>query len=460
MLSYMKQKPGFYREVVTLAMPIMLQNLVTTTLAMADTFMVGMLGELPMAAVALANIPLFMVDFFIFGVQSGISVLISQYWGRGDRNAINRVTGVGWILVTSVTLVVAMILLLIPEPFLSLFGSDAAIVAMAAEYGRIAGFSYVLSGVTLIYISLFRSIERPQLGMKILMTSMLCNTFLNWVLIFGNLGAPAMGVKGAAIATLIARMVEWVLMFLHIRFGSYFKVDLRIALMPGRRMVRQFFRYATPVVCNETFWGIGTGLYPTIMGHMAGSQEILVAYTIAGNVNKLCMVAVFGVASTAAIIIGREIGAGRKESVYNIGLAMNTLSFGLGIVTAGILLVFTQWLAPMLIYPLFKLSAGAAAAATTMLLIQAAVAPMRALNTTNVVGVLRGGGDVTAATLIDIGTLWVAALPWAALCGIVFGTGLFWVYLGLAVEQVGKFITGVWRLRSGKWIRDLTRTEH
>ena len=457
MLSCLKQRPGFYREVVSLAFPIVLQNMVTSLLSMADIFMVGLLGELPMAAVTLANIPLNMVNFFIFGVQSGITVLISQYWGRQDRQMINRVMGVGIWCSVSVSLVVALILLLWPVEFLSLFGNDPAIVAVAAEYGRIAGFGYVLNGMTMIYVATYRSIERPKLGMYLLMTSMLCNTFLNWVLIFGNLGAPAMGVRGAAIATVTARCLEWVMIAAHMKFGRYFKVDFRLIWAPGKRAMRQFIRYGTPVVANEAFWGIGTGLYPTIMGHMEGSQEILAAYTLAGNVNTICMVAIFGIASTAAILIGREIGAGNKEQVYSVGWTMNILSLLVGGGTGALLLIFTLFLAPRWVFPLFHLSTGASTAAGLMLTIQAVAMPIREFNTTNIVGVLRGGGDVTAATIIDLSALWLVSLPWALVCAQVLETGVFWVYMALVVEQIVKFITGMHRLRSGKWVHDLTR---
>ena len=456
-LNCMKQRPGFYREVLTLAFPIVFQNMVTTLLSMADTFMVGLLGELPMAAVTLANIPLNMVNFFIFGVQSGITVLVSQYWGRQDRASINRLMGVGLMFSLSVSATVAAILLVDPMGFLSLFGNDPEIVALAAEYGRIAGLSWVLNGVTMVYVATYRSMERPKLGMYILMTSMLCNTFLNWVLIFGNLGAPAMGVRGAALATLTARMLEWAMIAVHMKRGRYFKVDLRLVLAPGRKMLRMFLRYGTPVVANEAFWGIGTGLYPTIMGHMAGSQEILAAYTIVSNVNMLCMVAIFGLASTAAILIGREIGAGNKEQVYSVGVVMNVLSILVGIVMGAVLLVLAWWIGPKWIFPVFHLSAGASAAASIMLATQGVIAPLRDFNTTNIVGVLRGGGDVTAATVIDLSALWLVAIPWAAVCGLVLETSVFWVYLAIGVEQVGKFFTGVWRLRSGKWVHDLTR---
>lgn len=440
-------------------LPMVIQNLVTSALGMADIFMVGLLGELPMAAVTLANIPLSMVEFFVFGVQSGVTVLISQYWGRQDRESINRVLGVGVWIVSTVALCVALILFFVPEQFLSLFGNDSDIIAVAARYGRIAGFSYALSGVTMVLVSMLRSIERPQVGMYILMTSMMCNTFLNWVLIFGNLGAPALGVQGAALATLTARILEWIML------GIYFchsdvKLKLNWILRPGRRITRQFIKYSTPVVCNEALWGIGTGLYPSILGHMPGSQEILAAYTIAGNVNKIGAVASFGIAATASILIGREIGAGNKERVYKMGLAMNTLSFGIGIFVGGLMLLFGTMIAPKWVFPLFNLSDEAVYIAGGMIVILSFVSPWRSFNTSNIVGVLRGGGDVMAATVVDLVPMWCFALPLAALCGLAWHTNVFLVYLmGNGVEQVGKFLAGVWRMRSGKWIHDLTRSE-
>ena len=458
MFSFLKRGPGFYRQVATLAAPIVLQNLITSTLAMADTFMVGLLGEQPMAAVALANIPLFVVQLFVFGVQSGATVLISQYWGKQDRKEINRVMGVAFWIAGSVSLAVALILGFIPEQFLSLFGNDKQLVALAAEYGRYAGFSYFVNCFSMVYIAAFRSMENPRLGMYILMTSMTCNTVLNWVLIFGKLGAPAMGVKGAAIATLISRCVEVVMVAVHIACNRSFRMQFALVLRPRVDTIRRFIRYGGPVVLNETMWGIGTSMFPTIMGHMEDSQEILAAYTLSGNVEKICAVVAFGLASTASIIIGREIGAGRSKTVYEVGLALNTLAALCGVVVGGLLVLFVHFAAPAVVYPLFKLSVGAQAVSAMMLTIHAIIMPLKDFNTTNIVGVLRGGGDVTAATLIDLFPLWLVAIPAAFLSGIVLKVGIFWVYLAMCLEQLVKAGVGVWRLRSGKWVRDLTRT--
>ncbi len=456
-LAYMKQKPGFYRQVVALAAPIVLQNLITSTLSMADTFMVGILGEAPMAAVTLANIPLFVVQLFIFGVQSGSSVLISQYWGKQDMEAINRVMGVAIWVVLLVSSIFAGILLICPVQFLSLFGNQPEVVELAAQYGSIAGISYVLNAFTMMYVAAYRSMERPQLGMYILAASMTVNTCLNWVFIFGNLGAPALGVRGAALATLIARGLEVTIVVSHMVRNRFFRIRGRLLLQPGMPMLKRFLRYGGLVVCNETMWGLGTSIFPTIMGHMEGSTEILAAYTLAGNVEKICTVFSFGLASTAAIIIGREIGAGRTAHIKNVGLAMNTLAVVCGGIICAFLVFFAREVAPIWVFPLFKLSPGASSVAAMMITVMGLLMPLRNFNSVNIIGVLRGGGDVRVATLIDVSPLWVCAIPYAILCGVVLRTSVFWVYLAFGVEQVVKFTLGVWRLRSGKWVRDLTQ---
>ena len=458
MFAYMKQKPGFYKQVVLLALPIVLQNLITSALGMADTFMVGMLGEVPMAAVTLANIPLFALQMFIFGVQSGSSVLVSQYWGKQEMESINRVLGVALWVVMVVSTLFAGVLLVSPVEFLSLFGNEPEVIALAAQYGSIVGFSYVCNAFTMMYVAAYRSMERPQLGLYILVVSMAANTFLNWVFIFGKLGAPAMGVRGAATATLIARLLEITIVILHMMKNRFFRVQLHLLLQPGLDMTRRFLKYGGLVVCNETMWGIGTSVFPTIMGHMAGSTEILAAYTIAGNVEKITMVVAFGLASTASIIIGREVGAGRADRILDVGKALNTLAVMSGLTLGALLLLFVRFAAPAWVYPLFKLSPGAASVASMMMTVMALSMPLKDFNTVNIVGVLRGGGDVKAATLIDISPLWGVAIPYAALCGLVLKTTVLWVYLAFPLEQAVKFFVGIHRLRSGRWVRDLTRS--
>ena len=457
MFTYMKQKPGFYKQVFFFSSPIVLQNLITSALGMADTFMVGMLGEVPMAAVTLANIPLFVVQLFIFGVQSGSSVLNSQYWGRQELESINRVLGVALWVVVLVSSLFAAVLLVCPVEFLSLFGNEPEVIELAAQYGSIAGLSYVCSAFTMMYVAAYRSMERPQLGMYILVASMTLNTFLNWVFIFGKLGAPALGVRGAALATLIARMMEVVIVVVHMARSRFFRVRLRLLLRPGMDMFRRFLRYGSLVVFNETTWGLGSSIFPTIMGHMAGSTEILAAYTVAGNIDKICMVVSFGLGSTAAIIIGREVGAGRPQQVRQTGAVMCTLALMCGTGIGLLLFLFARLIAPAWVFPLFKMSARSASIAVMMMTVQAAVRPLRDFNGVAITGVLRGGGDVRMATIIDTAPQWLIAIPAAVLLGSVLKLDILWVYLSMTLENIVKFVLGLRRIRSDNWIRDLTR---
>ncbi len=453
----MNRGKGFYREVVALAIPLILQNLITNSLGLLDTFMVGRLGEGPMAAVTLANIPIFVEQLMIFGFQSGSSVLISQFYGKGDADAINQVLGIGIYISGALTALFGCVMFFFPTQFMGLFGNDAAVVALAARYIKIVAFSVFFGGLSEVYIAAHRSMANPKLGLCILAVSMVRNAVLNYSLIFGKLGFPALGVEGAAIATLLSRVLQFVLAAGHMIFGKRFRVKPSKLFFPTREMLTKFVHYATPVVFNETLWGLGTSLVPTIMGHMAGSQAILAAHGIVGNLVNMATVMVFATAGTAAILIGRAIGAGEdRDVVYETGLALDALAFLLGLAVGGVFIAVTYLFLVPWFFPLFYLSREASDIAAMMSVVSFAFLPLRSFNSTNVVGVLRGGGDVRAAAVMDLAPLWLVAIPLAALSGLVFKVGILWVELSIAMENVVKFFFGVARLRSGKWIRDVT----
>ena len=459
MFKLFQREKGFYRKLLALALPILLQNLITNSLGLVDTFMVGTMGQLPLAGVTLANIPVFVVQLMMFGIQSGSSVLISQYRGKGDIRAINRVMGIGMYAAGAIGLAFALVMGLLPHPFMSLFGDDPQVVATAARYARIVGWSYFFDSFVQVYNGVHRAMGNPTRGLYILGVSMACNTFLNWVLIFGNLGAPRLGVEGAALATLLARILSCAIAVVWAVRDRNFRLDPVLLFRPGGEMIRRFIRFSTPVMCNETFWGLGTSIFPTIMGHMAGSEEILAAYAIAGNITNLCTVGVFAIAGTAAILVGQEIGSGNAGRVYSLGALLNTLAFLFGAAAGALFLGLLYLFVAPVLYPLFQLSPPAGDICTLMLTMVFLMMPLRSLECTNIVGVLRGGGDVKMATLIDLTPLWAVALPIAAVSGLVLKAGIFWVYLGMMSENVVKAVLGLWRFRSGKWIRDVTVAE-
>ena len=456
MFKLFRREKGFYGKLLALALPILLQNLITNSLGLVDTFMVRTMGEAPLAGVTLANIPVFVVQLMMFGIQSGSSVLISQYRGKGDMGAINRVMGIGMYAAGAIGLVFALIMGFLPTQFMSLFGNDQQVIATAARYARIVGWSYFFDSFVQVYIGVHRAMGNPNRGLAILGVSMASNTFLNWVFIFGNLGAPRLEEQGAALATLLARVLSCSIAVAWAALDRRFKLDPALLFRPGGEMVRRFARFSTPVMCNETFWGLGTSLFPTIMGHMEGSKEILAAYAIAGNITNLCTVGVFAISGTAAILIGQEIGSGHTDRVYSLGALLNALAFLFGLGAGVLFLGVLHFLVAPFLYPLFGLSPAAQEICTMMLTIMFCMMPLRSYECTSIVGVLRGGGDVRMATLIDLTPLWAVALPLAVLSGLVFKLGIFWVYLSMMSENAVKAVLSTRRFISGKWINDVT----
>lgn len=456
MFYFLRQPEGFYRRVFRLALPVVLQNFITTSLGFMDTFMVGLLGSEEMSAVTVANVPVFIMQLVVFGLQSGSSVLISQYWGKGDRESINRVLGIGLYAAGALAALFGLLTYCFPASVLYLVTDNPQLVEIAAPYLRIVGFSYVFHSLAAIYIGMQRSIENTRFGMLVFGVSTVVNTLGNFVLIFGKLGFPALGVAGAAAATFSARALEFVLSAAYALRCRALPLRPRVILRPGREMLRGFVKYSTPVLLNETLWGTGASLFTVIMGHMADSTDILSAYTIAGGIDKMVTAANFGVAAAAAVVVGKEIGMGNRAETLRIGKALAALALGVG-VGVGALEQLLYWLAlKPYVVPLFRLSATAAPLCTTLVCCYSAAAPVNAFAVTMIVGVLRGGGDVRASLLIDIVPLWCVTLPLLALLGLVWDAPALLLCMALCGESALKLPFGLRRLWSGRWIRDVT----
>ena len=458
MFRALHRESGFYRRLWTLAAPMILQNIITTSLGFADIFMVGLLGNAEMAAATAANVPVFIIQVVIFGFQSGMAVLVSQYWGRGDTDSINRCLGVALYAVTGFSTLLALITFLFPAQVLRLITPNEELVDLAVRYIQIVGFSYIFNGISSIYAGIQRSTEYPKFGMLLFGVSMCVNTFLNFVLIFGHFGAPAMGITGAAVATLTSRVVEFVIAAIFALSSRRLPLRWSCILRPGRAIVRSFLTYSTPVVCNEAMWSIGTSMLTVIMGHMANSQDMLAAYALVGNIDKLSTVVCFGLAGSAAVIGGKEIGQGHsRERVYEVSWTLLLVSMLVGGAVMALLLVLLPTFFRPVLFPLFQLAPGAAEAATYLAVVYAVFMPMRAFDITNITGILRAGGDARVASLIDIGPLWLAAIPLMALTGLVLHAPTWVVCIAMQAENLLKCPIGLVRFHSRKWINDVTQ---
>lgn len=456
-MHYLRQGRGFYRSAIALMLPMILQNLVTNCMALADSFMVGALGETELAAVTMANSVFYVLSLIIFGIQSGTGVLVAQYYGKGRLDAINRIMGMGYYVSLGLTALIALLAFFFPMQLMQLVTNNPDLWEPGAEYARIVGFSYVCMAFSGVYIAVQRSMENPGLGAILLTVSGAMNILLNYMFIFGKWGAPAMGCAGAAVATLLSRVFEVLVVT-----GCFFRskrlpVKPGLMLRPGRIIAGDFIKYSLPVVLNEGMWSLAMSLYSIIMGHMPNSTPILAAYTIAGNIDRMAAVALFAAGNAAAVIIGRDIGCGDTKEIYGKGVALNFVCFVTGIISMGILLTIRATLLDGFIFPLMDISAEAGELAKMMLAFIAVVMPLRSLNLCNIVGVFRGGGDVRFGLICDIGPLYCVCLPAAALCGLVFGLGITAVYVCICLDDFCKVFLCLPRLRSGKWINSVTR---
>lgn len=457
MLKHLRRRPGFYKHLWGLALPLILQNLITTSLGFVDTFMVGLLGNHQLSAVTAANTPIFLIQVIIFGLMSGLTVLVSQYWGKGDVESINRCMGIALYSGTAIAVLMAAVLFFHSTGVMSIVTDNTTLIGIGAPYLRLVGISYVFNAMSSVYVGMQRSTENPKLGMMVFGVSMLLNTFLNYCLIFGHFVAPRLEVTGAAVATLTSRIVEFAIVLLYALRNRRIPLMPRALLRPGMQMLKSSLTYASPVIANETMWGLGTSMMTVIMGHMTISTDMLAAYAIMGNIDKFSTVTCFGLAGATAVLVGKRIGEGaEREDVYSLGCCLLTVSTAVGVVIAICLAVLLPLVFIPHLYPLFKLTPQATGIATTMCMIYLLVMPLRAFDITNITGLLRAGGDARMAAVLDLFPLWLIAIPLTALTALVLNAPIPLICLSIQSESLCKIVPSIFRLYSRKWINDIT----
>ena len=460
MLQALKRDKAFYRYLVSLTAPIALQNLITFSLGLIDTLMVSRLGNDEMAAVTAANVPVFLLISIVFGVQSGVGILISQYWGKRDLTNISRVIGVAAILGVSLALVVAVALFAWPVAIMDLLSNKHHLSLLGAPYLRLIGFSYVFNMLSSIYVSAQRSVENAGFGMKLFGMSTVLNTGLNYLLIFGKCGFPMLGVEGAALATLLSRVAEFLVCLICALRSRLIPLDLRALVRPGWEMLRRFVKYASPVLVNELFWGLGNSLLTVILGHTTVSVAFLAANGVMGNLNRLFLVVCFGLGAATAVMIGKAIGEGQShDELMALARTLSWVTILVGMVLAVIALALVPLLFQPVIFPLFELYDLSAHLATTLAVTGFACIPLHAYSISAVTGILRAGGDVLWSTVLDLAPQWVLALPLTAVLALVLDADPWFVSLAIQAESFLKCPICLWRIRSRKWIHDVTLPE-
>jgi len=443
----------FSRKMLRIALPIALQNLVAASAHIVDAMMVAGLKDngASYAAVTQAGRYSFLFQLFLFGAASGTSIFISQFWGKKDKAGIHKVMSLCLRIALGLALLFCLGAAFLPRQIMSLFLEAGPSRELAIQYLSIVGFSYLLSGIDIVYSNTLRATGKPAVAMAGGIAAILTNTILNYLLIYGRFGFPALGVKGAAVGTVAAAAVSLLInmgyTYLKKQPGAILPSQMR---MPERQFSADYIKRVLPVVINEGLWSLGMTAYSVFHG-MRGDDAVN-AIGVYGNIDQLMTVMIFGVVNAAAILIGNRIGAGDRDGAMLTARRMLFATECVSIFTSVILLIFR--------YPILSLFSNLSPRtledAATIILIAACVMPFRHFNSLNIVGVLRAGGDTIFSLAMDGGAIWVIGVPSVAIATLVFDLPITGIYAAAFIEEFFKICVGLPRFISGKWINNLT----
>lgn len=441
----------FYANVARLVLPMAIQNLINVGVTSTDVIMLGWVGETALSGGSLANQVYFILSLLYFGLTSGACVLTAQYWGKKDTRTIEKVMGMSFRISILAGAVFGLAAFFFPAQLMRIFTTDEAVIAAGVSYLKIVAFSYILSAFTNVYLNIIRSIEKVVIATVVYGTSLAANVVLNGIFIFGLFGMPAMGAAGAALGTLCSRAIEVVIVtFYAVKMNDVVKIHIKDLFVRDKALGKDFFTYAFPVLLNEIAWGAGMAAISAIVGHLGSSA--VAAHSVAQVCRQLSMVIGFGISSAAAIMIGKAIGEKKEEQARIYGSRFVKIAIVCGI--GGGLLILA--ISPV-VTSVLHLTPLAKSYLTAMMLIMSYYVIGQSVNTTMIVGIFRAGGDTRFGLILDVAVMWLCSILGAAVGAFVIGIPMPWVYILLCSDEVIKIPFSVYRYKTYKWLRNVTR---
>lgn len=440
----------FYGSLFSIAIPIMFQNLINSMVNMVDTILIGRLGTVEIAAVGLGNQVFFLLNMVLFGICSGGGVFTAQFWGKKDIAGIRKNMGLCLTLTLSVAAIFTVVCMSAPRFIIGLYSNDRAVIETGAVFLKTMAPCFLPFAVSFVFTLVMRSIERVKLSVATTMIALGTNVLLNWLLIFGVGPFPALGVAGSAIATVIARFVEMFILVIASYTRKYALAGtFREFFGFDRAFAARFFTVAFPVMINEILWSLGVTMQNVIFART--HTDALAAFNITNTVSQLLWVVFIGLGNGCAVIIGKKIGEGRHDLARDYASRITVFAPLVAAVLA-ISLIPLSWALPFFFNvneDVFSITAG-------LFIILTLSYPFRAFNMAMVIGVCRSGGDTVFSIVYDIFFMWVVCLPAAALASFAFHSPAWIIYLCICVEDPLKMTLGLWRLKTGKWLHDVT----
>ena len=430
---------GFYKYVLGLAIPIIIQNFITNFLSMLDNLMVGTLGTASMSGVSVANQFLFVYMLAIFGLVSGAGIFGAQYAGNNDpdglRNAFRFKVAAGllltflfcWLYAVQNEFLIGLYLKGDGDPALR-----AETLAVAKKYMLIMLVGLYPAAMTQAYASTLRETGQTKVPMAASMTGVLVNLIGDYVLIFGKFGAPRLEVAGAAIATVFARFVE--LAFLIIWTHTHTSSGL-ISLK------------GTPLMLNEVIWAAGMTRLTQCYSHRG--IDVVAAFSISQTFWGLFGTIFLSMGATVGIVVGQKLGAGDMKEVKYTAYKLVVLSLGMSIVTAVLYVI-----ASLFVPELYSTTAEVKHIATRLMMIASIAMPADSICNSTYFTV-RSGGKTIITFIMDAGFVWVFLVTTATLLVNFTALSVFWIYFVIQLLNYVKAAIGIYLTMEGKWINNL-----
>ncbi len=450
---------AFYRRLLSVMAPILVQNVITNFVSLLDNVMVGQVGTEPMSGVAIVNQLLFVFNLCIFGGLAGAGIFTAQFYGKRENDGIRHTFRIKLYIALISLSVFSAIFIFFGGNLISLFlheGKEdldlAATLGYGISYLHVMLFGTVPFAVTQVYSSTLRETGETVLPMKAGIAAVFVNLALNYVLIFGvaPLGIPALGVVGAAAATVAARVTECLIVIVWTHKNRdrnpYIVGVYRSPFVPAN-LLRQVAVIGAPLLCNELLWASGM----TVLNqcYSVRGLEVVSALNISTTVADLFFCAFFAMGTTVSIIVGQLLGAGETERAVDENRKLIVFAVLLSAAVGAVMAA----LAPF-IPKIYNTTDTVRELASRLLTVSAVMMPLNAFVNSSYF-TLRSGGKTVITFIFDSGFVWALCVPVAFLLSRF--TELYVVYMFICVEGLNiiKAALGFYLVKSRRWVNNL-----
>ncbi len=437
-----------YKRVLTVALPIMIQNFITALANLVDNLMVGGLGDEAIAGLGVANSIFFVLLVVLFGVSETFGIYIAQFHGAKKYEMRNKVLSLGVLMTVGLAIVGVSVVLTFKQDLFLLYMDESAPIALGIEYMSIVAFAYLFIAFNISIGVAFRSIGQTRVVMKAGIIAIIINTILNFLLIYGIWFFPELGVKGAAIATLTSKIIEFLILLTILNNNNEgLKYKMFAFLQLKSSLVYAIIKKAIPLSLNEVGWAGGMAIMMALYG--AHSYQDLVAVNIAYTVGQLFFVSMDGIGFGIAIVIGHQLGSGDHDNVLTTAYKIYFLGFFLGLI---IMILFSC--VAFIIPELYNIDQEVKQKATYVMIVMACFFPLFLLNTAFFF-TLRTGGDTISILLFDGGIMYLLVIPLAFYIAYYTQLPIYTRYAILQLPEILKVGIGFYLVKRGKWIKNL-----